>query len=141
MAKSSRKLFGTDGIRGLANAGMVTPEVAFRLGKAGAVFFKSKRKKPRIVVGRDTRLSGSMLEGALIAGISSAGVDVLRLNVLPTPAIAYLTQYFEADAGIVISASHNSFEDNGIKFFSPQGEKLSDATESKIEAEITIPTN
>lgn len=130
----SRKLFGTDGIRGLANSGSVTPEVAFRLGKAGAVFFKSKHKRPRIVIGKDTRLSGDMLEGAMLAGISSAGVNVMRVGVLPTPAIAYLTRYFEADAGVVISASHNSFEDNGIKFFSPAGEKLSDALEAKIEA-------
>ena len=128
-----RKLFGTDGIRGLANEYPVTPEVAFRLGKAGALFFKSKHRRPKIVIGKDTRLSGDMLEGALVAGISSSGVDVLRVGVLPTPAIAYLTHYYQADAGIVISASHNSFEDNGIKFFSGQGEKLSDALEEKIE--------
>ncbi len=129
-----RRLFGTDGIRGLANVWPVTPEVAFRLGKAGAIFFKSRHRRPKIVIGRDTRLSGEMLEGALVAGISSAGVDVLRLGVLPTPAIAYLTQRYQADAGVVVSASHNSFEDNGIKFFSSKGEKLSDALESKIEA-------
>jgi phosphoglucosamine mutase len=129
-----RKLFGTDGIRGLANEYPVTPEVAFRLGKAGALFFKSKHRRPKIVIGKDTRLSGDMLEGALVAGISSSGVDVLRVGVLPTPAIAYLTQLHHADAGIVISASHNSFEDNGIKFFSPKGEKLSDVLEEKIEA-------
>lgn len=115
-----RKLFGTDGIRGLANEYPVTPEVAFRLGKAGAMIFKSKHRKPKIVIGKDTRLSGDMLEGALVAGISSSGVNVLRVGVLPTPAIAYLTHYYAADAGIVISASHNSFEDNGIKFFSPR---------------------
>jgi phosphoglucosamine mutase len=129
-----RKLFGTDGIRGLANDYPVTPEVAFRLGKAGAAIFKSKHRRPKIVIGKDTRLSGDMLEGALVAGISSSGVDVLRVGVLPTPAIAHLTHYYEADAGIVISASHNSYEDNGIKFFSPQGEKLSDSLEEKIEA-------
>jgi phosphoglucosamine mutase len=129
-----RKLFGTDGIRGLANAGDVTPEVAFRLGRAGACFFKSRHKTPSIVVGRDTRLSGDMLEGALVAGISSMGVNVLRVGVMPTPAIAWLTARYQADAGVVISASHNSFEDNGIKFFSPLGEKLSDETEAKIEA-------
>jgi phosphoglucosamine mutase len=129
-----RKLFGTDGVRGLANEYPVTPEVAFRLGKAGAAMFKSRHRRPKIVIGKDTRLSGDMLEGALVAGISSSGVDVLRVGVLPTPAIAYLTHHFQADAGIVISASHNSFEDNGIKFFSPKGEKLSDALEEKIEA-------
>jgi phosphoglucosamine mutase len=129
-----RRLFGTDGIRGLANVHPVTPDVAFRLGRAGASFFKSKHRRPRFTVGKDTRLSGDMLEGALVAGISSMGVDVLRVGVLPTPAIAYLTHYYAADAGVVISASHNLFEDNGIKFFSPKGEKLSDALEEKIEA-------
>jgi phosphoglucosamine mutase len=128
-----RKLFGTDGIRGLANRYPVTPEVAFRLGKAGASLFKSKHRRPKIVIGKDTRLSGDMLESALVAGISSTGVDVLRVGVLPTPAIAFLTHFYKADAGIVISASHNSFEDNGIKFFSPKGEKLSDALELQIE--------
>lgn len=131
---NKRRLFGTDGIRGEANVYPVTPEVAFRLGKAGAALFKSRHRRPKIVIGKDTRLSGDMLEGALVAGISSSGVDVLKVGVLPTPAIAYLTQYYEADAGIVISASHNSFEDNGIKFFSPLGEKLSDALELKIES-------
>ncbi|HXB97218.1 MAG TPA: phosphoglucosamine mutase, partial [bacterium] len=86
-----RQLFGTDGIRGLANAYPVTPDVAFRLGKAAAQIFKSKQRRPRIVIGKDTRLSGDMLEGALVAGISSMGVDVLRVGVLPTPAIAFLT--------------------------------------------------
>src|ERR1043166_7151374 len=100
-----RKLFGTDGIRGLANVHPMTPDVAFRLGQSGALFFKSKHRRPRIVVGKDTRLSGDMLEGALVAGISSMGVDVLKVGVLPTPAIAYLTQYYSADAGVVISAS------------------------------------
>lgn len=128
-----RKLFGTDGIRGLANQYPVTPEVAYRLGKAGALMFKQKQKRPKIVIGRDTRLSGDMLEGALVAGISSSGADVLRLGVLPTPAIAFLTQHYRASAGIVISASHNSFEDNGIKFFSPLGEKLSDRLEESME--------
>ena len=129
-----RQLFGTDGIRGLANAYPVTPDVAFRLGKAAAQIFKSKQRRPRIVIGKDTRLSGDMLEGALVAGISSMGVDVLRVGVLPTPAIAFLVQHYKADAGVVISASHNSFEDNGIKFFSPKGEKLPDAVEAKVEA-------
>lgn len=130
----SQKLFGTDGIRGLANRHPVTPELAFRLGKAGASYFGRRGHRSRIVLGRDTRLSGQMLEGALLAGVSSAGGDVLRVGVLPTPAIAWLTQHYKADAGVVISASHNSFEDNGIKFFSPQGEKLSDAAEARLEA-------
>ncbi len=128
-----RKLFGTDGIRGLANAYPVTPEVAYRLGRSAALLFKSKHRLPRVVVGRDTRLSGDMLEGALVAGVSSVGVHVLRAGVLPTPALAYLTKHYQADAGVVISASHNPFEDNGIKFFAPNGEKLSDQMEEKIE--------
>ncbi len=133
-AKINQKLFGTDGIRGLANQYPVTPELAFRLGKAGASYFGRRGHRSRIVVGRDTRLSGQMLEGALLAGVSSAGGDVLRVGVLPTPAIAWLTRHYKADAGVVISASHNSFEDNGIKFFSPVGEKLSDAAEARLEA-------
>jgi phosphoglucosamine mutase len=128
-----RQLFGTDGIRGLANAYPITPEVAFKLGQAGALLFKSRQRRPRIVIGKDTRVSGDMLEGALLAGISSVGVDVLRVGVLPTPAIAFLTRHYGADAGVVISASHNSFEDNGIKFFSPSGEKLPDAVEARME--------
>jgi len=128
-----RRLFGTDGIRGVANLYPLTPEFAFRLGRAAAAFFKKDEKKPSLAIGRDTRLSGPMLEESLASGISSAGGDVFKLGVLPTPAIAHLTKSLKADAGIVISASHNPYYDNGIKFFSRRGFKLSDDYEIRIE--------
>ena len=131
-----RKLFGTDGIRGIANAEPLTAEMTVRLGRAAAYFFKKKKNKighHRIVIGKDTRLSGYMFEGALTAGICSMGVDVLMVGPMPTPAIAFLTRSFRADAGVVISASHNPFEDNGIKFFSEDGFKLPDDYEMEIE--------
>lgn len=128
-----RRLFGTDGIRGVANLYPMVPELTFRLGRAAATFFKKDKKKVSLVIGCDTRLSGSMLEEALASGISSVGGDVFKLGILPTPAIAYLTKSLEADAGIVISASHNPYYDNGIKFFSRRGFKLSDDYEGKIE--------
>lgn len=128
-----RRLFGTDGIRGVANQYPMTPELAFRLGKAAATFFKKDKEKASLAIGRDTRLSGPMLEEAISSGISSAGGDVFKLGILPTPAIAYLTKSLKADAGIVISASHNPYHDNGIKFFSRRGFKLSDDYEKKIE--------
>lgn len=128
-----RRLFGTDGIRGVANLYPLTPELAFRLGKAAAFFFKKDRKRASLAIGRDTRLSGPMLEEAISSGITSAGGDVFKLGILPTPAIAYLTKSLKADAGIVISASHNPYSDNGIKFFSRRGFKLSDDYERKIE--------
>ncbi len=128
-----RRLFGTDGIRGVANLYPMTPELAFRLGKAAATFFKKDKEKASLAIGRDTRLSGPMLEEAISSGISSAGGDVFKLGILPTPAIAYLTKSLKADAGIVISASHNPYHDNGIKFFSRRGFKLSDDYEKKIE--------
>ncbi len=131
-----RKLFGTDGIRGIANVEPLTAEMTVRLGRAAAYFFKKKKNKighHRIVIGKDTRLSGYMFEGALTAGICSMGVDVLIVGPMPTPAIAFLTRSFRADAGVVISASHNLFEDNGIKFFSEDGFKLPDDYEMEIE--------
>ncbi len=128
-----RRLFGTDGIRGVANQYPMTPELAFRLGKAAAFFFKKDKKRASLAIGRDTRLSGPMLEEALASGISAAGGDVFKLGILPTPAIAYLTKSLRADAGIVVSASHNPYSDNGIKFFSRRGFKLSDDYERKIE--------
>ncbi len=134
-----RKLFGTDGIRGIANIEPLTAEMAVRLGRAAAYYFKKKKNKighHRIVIGKDTRLSGYMLEGALTAGICSMGVDVMLVGPMPTPAIAFLTRSFRADAGVVISASHNSFEDNGIKFFSEDGFKLPDEYEMEIETLI-----
>lgn len=126
------RLFGTDGVRGVANQEL-TPALAFKLGRASAHLLALKNDKNRIVIGRDTRISGQMLEAALIAGICSVGVDVYQVGILPTPAIAYLTKELGAVAGVVISASHNPVEDNGIKFFGPSGYKLSDSVEAEIE--------
>jgi len=122
------RLFGTDGVRGVANSEL-TPELAFNLGKAGAAVLSQGNKRPVIVIGKDTRLSGDMLENALAAGILAVGGNVIKVGVIPTPAVAYLTRYYRADAGIVISASHNPFEYNGIKFFNGQGYKLDDSIE------------
>jgi phosphoglucosamine mutase len=130
----SARLFGTDGIRGIANTEPITSETALRLGRALAHVFKSKsRRHRRILIGKDTRLSGYMLETAMASGICSMGVDVLLVGPLPTPAIAFLTRSMRVDAGVVISASHNPFQDNGIKFFSRDGYKLEDQTERLIE--------
>ncbi len=129
-----RKLFGTDGVRGVANQEPITSETALRLGRALAhVFRNSSGRHRRILIGKDTRLSGYMLETALESGICSMGVDVWLVGPLPTPAIAFLTRSMRADAGVVISASHNPFQDNGIKFFSREGFKLDDETERRIE--------
>ncbi len=129
-----KKLFGTDGVRGVANVHPMTTETAMQLGRAAAYIFKSaSRRRHRIVIGKDTRLSGYMLESALVAGICSMGVDVLLVGPLPTPGIANITKSMRADAGVVISASHNPFQDNGIKFFSADGFKLPDEIELKIE--------
>jgi phosphoglucosamine mutase len=128
-----RKLFGTDGIRGIANVEPMTGEMAMQLGRATAYIFKNREGKHRIVIGKDTRLSGYMLETALASGICSMGVDVLLVGPLPTPGIAFITTSMRADAGVVISASHNPFHDNGIKIFSRDGFKLPDALEAKIE--------
>lgn len=128
-----RKLFGTDGIRGVANIEPMTGEMAMRLGRAAAYIFKNKTGRHRIVIGKDTRLSGYMLESALTSGICSMGVDVLLIGPLPTPGIAFITRALRADAGVVISASHNPYEDNGIKFFSEDGFKLPDELELEIE--------
>jgi phosphoglucosamine mutase len=134
------RLFGTDGVRGVANRDL-TPQLAFHLGFAGAhVLTEETHHKPRIVVGEDTRVSCGMLGSALIAGITSAGADVLYVGVIPTPGVAWLTRKYRADAGIMISASHNTFEYNGIKFFSGGGFKLPDETEDAIEALINDPT-
>lgn len=127
------KLFGTDGVRGVANLEL-TPRLAYQLGQAGAYVLTGETKHtPKILVGMDTRISGDMLEAALISGICSVGAQVVTLGVIPTPAIAYLTRLYDADAGVVISASHNPFEYNGIKFFNSNGYKLPDAIEDKIE--------
>ena len=129
------KLFGTDGIRGVANIFPMTPEMVLSIGKATAHVFKEKcgKEKPKFVIGKDTRLSGYMIENALASGIVSVGADVLLVGPMPTPAIAYLTKSLNADAGIVLSASHNPAEDNGIKIFSENGHKLSDNVEDEIE--------
>lgn len=126
-------LFGTDGARGVANKEL-TPMLAFKLGRAGAYVLTRDQKRPKIVIGKDTRISGDMLEAALIAGICSVGVDVYKVGILPTPGIAYLTRKLDAAAGVVISASHNQVIDNGIKFFGGNGFKLPDEVEGSIEA-------
>ncbi len=134
-----KKIFGTDGVRGPANIEPVTPETALKLGRAAAQVFRSLetvargRERHKIVIGKDTRLSGYMLENALASGILSMGVDVLFIGPLPTPGVAYVTRSLRADAGIVITASHNPYDDNGIKFFRSDGYKLDDLIESKIE--------
>jgi len=128
-----KKLFGTDGVRGVANVYPMTSEMAMQIGRAAAYMFKNGNRRHRIVIGKDTRLSGYMIESALVAGICSMGVDVLQVGPLPTPGIAYITSSMRADAGVVISASHNPFQDNGIKFFFKDGFKLPDEIELKIE--------
>src|SRR6266478_4277252 len=128
-----RKLFGTDGVRGVANLDPMTSEIAMQLGRAAAHLFMRRSGRHQIVIGKDTRISGYMLESALTSGICSMGVDVLLVGPMPTPAIAFLTRSLRADAGVVISASHNPFQDNGIKFFSREGFKLEDETERRIE--------
>ena len=135
------RLFGTDGIRGVANAAPLTTELAQRLGRQLAATLRehSGNARVRLVVGRDTRLSGPLLEGALVSGALSAGADVYTVGVLPTPGIAYLTRRLEAHGGVVLSASHNSFEDNGIKIFSAEGTKLPDAWEDEIERHLAGP--
>ena len=134
VADRSTKLFGTDGVRGVANVYPMTAEVAMQLGRALAYVIRSGRHRHRVLIGKDTRLSGYMLEQALAAGITSMGVDVALVGPMPTPAIANLTTSMRADAGAVISASHNPYQDNGIKFFGRDGYKLPDETEAKIEA-------
>ncbi len=129
-----RRLFGTDGIRGTANAAPMTAEVALKLGQAAGLLFTRGEHRHRVIIGKDTRLSGYMLEPALTAGFISAGMNVTLAGPLPTPAIAMLTRSLRADLGVVISASHNPYEDNGIKLFGPDGAKLSDETETEIEA-------
>ncbi|MCE7793921.1 phosphoglucosamine mutase [Salipaludibacillus sp. CUR1] len=126
------KFFGTDGVRGVANKEL-TPELAFKLGRFGGYVLTKETEKPKILIGRDTRLSGHMLEGALVAGLLSIGAEVMRLGVISTPGVAYLTKALSADAGVMISASHNPVEDNGIKFFGSDGFKLLDRQEEEIE--------
>src|SRR5213593_3741252 len=133
-----RKIFGTDGVRGTANIEPVTAETALRLGRAAGHVFKNiapqsrGRGRHKIVIGKDTRLSGYMLENALSSGVLSVGVDVLLIGPLPTPGVAYVTRSLRADAGLVITASHNTYDDNGIKFFRADGYKIDDNIESQI---------
>ncbi|MBV8963591.1 MAG: phosphoglucosamine mutase [Hyphomicrobiales bacterium] len=128
-----RKYFGTDGIRGKANA-IITPELALRVGQAAGLVFQRGEYRHRVVIGKDTRLSGYMIENAMVAGFTSVGLDVLLLGPMPTPAVAMLTRSMRCDLGVMISASHNGFEDNGIKLFGPDGYKLSDEIETEIGA-------
>jgi phosphoglucosamine mutase len=128
-----RKYFGTDGIRGKANA-IITPELALRVGQAAGLAFQRGEYRHRVVIGKDTRLSGYMIENAMVAGFTSVGLDVLLLGPMPTPAVAMLTRSMRCDLGVMISASHNGFEDNGIKLFGPDGYKLSDEIEAEIGA-------
>jgi len=134
------RIFGTDGVRGVANVDL-TPELAFAIGRAGAAILTSggDPNKP-IIVGRDTRLSGTMLEAAVVAGIASTGRDALSVGVVPTPGVARITALADAAAGVMISASHNPVADNGIKFFGPDGFKLSDAQEHAIEEALDDPS-
>src|SRR5512134_3450216 len=139
----SRKYFGTDGVRGKVGQEPITPDLVMRLGyAAGKVLAGLPRKgmeRPAVLIGKDTRVSGYMLESALEAGLAAAGVDVLLVGPMPTPAVAYLTRALRLSAGIVISASHNPYDDNGIKFFSGDGNKLPDRVETAIEAELGKP--
>jgi phosphoglucosamine mutase len=132
----SRTYFGTDGIRGTVGTSPITPDFMLRLGHAVGRVLKRERDRPAVVIGKDTRISGYMIESALEAGFASAGVDTLLSGPLPTPGVAYLTRALRLDLGVVISASHNPFNDNGIKFFSARGEKLSDAWEQAVEAAL-----
>ncbi|NLP49395.1 phosphoglucosamine mutase [Bacillus sp. RO1] len=127
------KYFGTDGVRGVANSEL-TPELAFKVGRLGGYVLTKDQTRPKVLIGRDTRISGHMLEGALVAGLLSIGAEVMRLGVISTPGVAYLTKALGAQAGVMISASHNPVADNGIKFFGPDGFKLSDEQEAEIEA-------
>jgi phosphoglucosamine mutase len=129
----ARKYFGTDGIRGATNAGAMTAAMAMRIGMAAGAYFQRGDHKHRVLIGKDTRLSGYMLESALVAGFTSVGMDVVMVGPLPTPAVAMLTKSMRADIGVMISASHNPFADNGIKLFGPDGYKLSDDAELTIE--------
>jgi phosphoglucosamine mutase len=129
-----RKLFGTDGVRGTANFDPMTPEMALRLGRAVAYHFRHQSRRGRIVIGKDTRLSGYLFEAALAAGITSMGADVMLCGPLPTPGIAFITSSMRADAGVVISASHNPYQDNGIKIFAADGFKLPDSVEAHLES-------
>src|ERR1700704_3538560 len=129
----ARRYFGTDGIRGRANAA-ITPELALKVGQAAGLLFQTGEHRHRVLIGKDTRLSGYMIENALTAGFTSVGMDVLLTGPIPTPGVAMLARSMRADLGVMISASHNQYDDNGIKLFGPDGQKLSDEREREIEA-------
>ncbi|MEO1291885.1 MAG: phosphoglucosamine mutase, partial [Pseudomonadota bacterium] len=133
----SRKLFGTDGVRGRANTAPMTADMALTLGMAAGRYFRNGDPPHRVVIGKDTRLSGYMFEAAIMSGLVSMGMDVYLLGPVPTPAVGMLTRSLRADLGVMISASHNPFYDNGLKFFGPDGYKLSDDAEQTIEAYMT----
>ena len=135
----ARRFFGTDGIRGRTNVAPMTPEVAMRVGQAAGAKFLRGAHKHRVLIGKDTRLSGYMIESALTAGFTSVGMDVVQVGPMPTPAVAMLTRSMRADLGVMVSASHNPFADNGIKLFGPDGYKLSDADEIEIEGLLDVP--
>src|SRR3569623_2641174 len=130
-----RRYFGTDGFRGRANR-VITPELALRVGQAAGLIFRYGEHRHRVLIGKDTRLSGYMIENALVAGFTSVGMDVLLTGPIPTPAVGLLSRSMRADLGVMISASHNPFDDNGIKLIGPDGYKLSDDVEHEIEALI-----
>src|SRR5476651_231177 len=132
----TRKYFGTDGIRGRTNTAKLTPEVAMKAGMAAGRIFTRGEHRHRVVIGKDTRLSGYMIESALVSGFTAVGMDVFQFGPLPTPAVAMLTRSLRADLGVMITASHNPYHDNGIKLFGPSGYKLSDEIEAAIEAEV-----
>ena len=134
----TRKFFGTDGIRGLTNAAPMTPEIVMKVGQAAGTYFLRGDHRHRVVVGKDTRLSGYMVENALVAGFTSVGMDVIQVGPMPTPAVAMLAQTMRADLGVMISASHNPYQDNGIKLFGPDGYKLSDEAETAIETLLAL---
>jgi phosphoglucosamine mutase len=136
----SRRYFGTDGIRGLANSAPMTSEIALKVGMAAGKLFSSGTHRHRVVIGKDTRLSGYMIESAMMSGFTAVGMDVFLLGPMPTPAVAMLTRSLRADLGVMISASHNPYADNGIKLFDPDGYKLSDEAEAQIEALMEAPT-
>src|ERR1035437_2385242 len=137
MEEAMGRLFGTDGVRGVANMEPMTAETALLIGRATAYICKRHNHRHRIVIGKDTRVSGYMIENALTAGICSMGVDVLLVGPMPTPGIAFITHSMRADAGVVISASHNPYQDNGIKIFSRDGFKVPDTVEDEIESLVT----
>ncbi|MGB9143308.1 MAG: phosphoglucosamine mutase, partial [Aestuariivirga sp.] len=135
----SRKYFGTDGVRGKANSGAMTADMVLKIGMAAGNLYRRGSHRHRVVIGKDTRLSGYMIEQALTAGLLAAGMDVFLLGPVPTPAVAMLTRSMRADLGVMISASHNPYYDNGIKIFGPDGYKLSDEQELKIESMVESP--